>query len=277
MKKLLFLALLFALTGCAAPQPEAEAVVEAIAAVPADPHCYMGLAAVANIAKSMHATYDFPGYAQTEMTFAAVVVDGSGVIRACAIDGISAVIPFDATGALQVENGAVFRSKTALGQGYGMHKASPLGTEWHQQAADFAAHCVGKTAAEVRGGDTVTSVTIATDSLRSAVLSAAENAHTAVAPDSALTLVCRAVMEDSRSACIDDGSPGLAEVRAAALVRASDGAEVSCALISRLPFSAHGRITCDISQRLSLLSDVLYPTAAAAAELSTLRYAAENG
>lgn len=271
MRKLLLFFLLLTLTGCAAPPPEPEITVEAMAAAPIQTRYYLGLSATANIAKSMHATYDFPGYAHTEVTFAAVLVDDEGVIRACTIDGITAVIPFDATGALQTENGTVFRSKAALGQSYGMHKASPLGTEWHQQAADFAAHCVGKTAAQVRGGDTVTSVTISTAALEAAVLSAAENAHTAVAPGSTLSLVCRAVVEGSFSACIDDGSPGLANLRAAALARTSDGRELSCALISRLPFSAHGRVSCDTSQSLSLLSDALYPTAATPSELSFLR------
>lgn len=274
MKKLLLLILILTLTGCTEPKTEPEAAVETIAVTPTVSRCYMGLSSTANIAKSMHATHDFPGYAHTEITFAAVLVDDDGVIRACAIDGIGASIPFDATGALQAQEHTVFLSKTALGQDYGMHKASPLGTEWYQQAAAFAAHCIGKTAAQIRGGDVVTSVTISTDHLRYAILSASENAHTAVTPGSTINLVCRAVMDGSYSACIDDGSPGLARLRSTAVACASDGTVISCALISALPFSAHGRITCDISQNLSLLSDALYPTAAIAAETAFLLDAA---
>ena len=77
MKRLLLLTLILSLTGCAAPQtapqPQPPAV-EAIAAVPSDTDAArLGIAAVANIAKSMHATYDFPGYAHTEVTVSAVV------------------------------------------------------------------------------------------------------------------------------------------------------------------------------------------------------------
>ena len=278
MKRLLLLALILSLTGCAAPQaaPQSQPpAVEAMAAVPSDTDAArLGIAAVANIAKSMHATYDFPGYAHTEVTVAAVVVDSRGVIRQCAIDGISAAIPFDATGALQLASGTMFPSKCSLGQGYGMHKASPLGTEWAEQAADFAAACVGKTVDELQPGDTLTSVTIATDTLRQAVCRAAENAAAPVRAGDTLVLACRAVMEDSRSGCIDDGTPGLACLRAAAAAFTVRGgavtAEAGCAVLSNLPFTATGRIDCDISLGLSVLSDTLKHTDITAEEMAEL-------
>ena len=69
----------------------------------------------------------------------------------------------------------------------------------------------------------------------------------------------RAVAEGSRSAAAD--SPGAARIRITAMARTPDGTESACALFSALPFSAAGRLTCDLSQGLSPLSDVLYPTA----------------
>ena len=260
MKKALLLALLLTLTACAAP-PEEEPVAETFAPIPQeDTARYLGIAAAAHINRSMHATLDFPGRARTEVTFAAVLVDCGGVIRACTIDGVDAALLFDAAGHLQTPNGTVFPSKTALGDRYGMHKASALGTEWYQQAAAFAAHCVGKTADELQTADTVTSVTISTDCLLRAVQTAAENARTAAPPETdTLTLTCRAVAEGSRSAAAD--SPGAARIRITAMARTPDGTEAACALLSALPFSAAGRLTCDLSQSLSPLSDVLYPTA----------------
>lgn len=264
MKKVLLLALLLSLTACAAP-PEEEPAAEVIAPVSPDSDTVkLGLAAAANIAKSMHATGDFPGYARTEMTFAAVLVDGGGVIRACAIDGISASIPFDETGTLLLPNGTVFLSKTELGQDYGMHKASPLGTEWYQQAADFAAACVGKTTADLQGGDTVASVTISTDALLHAVTRAAESARADALAGDTLLLTCRAAVTGSHDP-LADGTPGLACLRAAAAAAAIRGgaatAEAGCAVVSAVPFTDEGRLACDISPGLSPLSDVLTLTA----------------
>lgn len=279
MKRLLLLALILSLTGCAAPRTDPQPLppaVEAMAALPSEPDAArLGIAAVANIAKSMHATWDFPGYAHTEVTVAAVLVDSRGVIRQCAIDGISAAIPFDATGALQLTDGTEFPSKCTLGQSYGMHKASPLGTEWAEQAADFAAACVGKTAAELQSGDTLTSVTIATDALHQAVCRAVENAAASALADDTLALSCRAVVTESRSGCIDDGTPGLACLRAAAAAFTLRGgtvtAETGCAVLSAVPFTAAGRIDCDISLGLSALSDTLTLTAITPEEMADLR------
>lgn len=269
MKKALLLALLLSLTACAAP-PEEEPAAEVFApAAQEDTARCLGIAAAARVSRSMHATLDFPGCARTEVTFAAVLVDSGGVIRACAIDGVDASLLFGSFGQLQTPNGTVFPSKTALGDDYGMHKASTLGTEWYQQAAAFAAHCVGKTAAELQPADAVTSVTVSTDCLLRAVVEAAENARTAVPPETdALTLVCRAVTEDSRSATAE--SDGLARARITAMARTPDGTQAACALLSALPFSAAGRLLCDISQGLSPLSDVLYPTAILPADYAAL-------
>ncbi len=275
MKNIWLLLLILPLAACAAPAAEPPPIpdsVEVMAPAPqTEESLYLGIAATAHIAKSMHATYDFPGYARTEVTVAAVIISESGIIRACTIDGISAIVPFDATGALQLSENTVFLSKTALGTDYGMHKASPLGTEWYQQATDFAASCVGKDHTQLHTADAVTSVTISTDGLLQAVRSAAANAHTLVSTAEPPTLFCRAAMTGSFSAAIDDGAPGLARLRASALACTPGGVSASCALISAVPFTASGRIACDLSLPLSPLSDVLMPADVTAEELLILQ------
>ena len=274
MKKALLLFLLLSLTACATPAEEQLPVpdaVETLAPAPQETEAFtLGIGLSAHVSKSMHATFDFPGYARTEVTVAAVVVDGEGVIRACTIDGISTVISFDNTGTLLPSNGTLFPSKASLGRDYGMHKASALGTEWYQQAADYAAACVGKRWSQLQKGDTVTSVTISTDTLRQAVRSAATDAHTAVPSAETPALFCRAVIDGSHSASASDDLPGLARLRVAAMCCVGD-TTVTCAMISAVPFTASGRIVCDISQSLSTLSDVLMPAEIAQEDLPALR------
>lgn len=280
MKRLPLLLLILSLTGCAAPEAPPPAV-EVMAPAPVEEHFYLGLAVTASLSQSMHATEAFPGYARTEMTAAAVVVDDSGVIRACTVDGISARVPFDTAGTLLLFDGTAFPSKRTLGDAYGMHKASQLGTEWYRQADAVAAHCVGKTADELRPADAVTSVTISTDELlqtvrraaQQATLPAAQQATLPAAAPDAPVLVCRAVMTGSRSAHADTGQTGLAGLRGVFLACA-DGAETGCALSSAVPFTAAGRIACDISLGLSPLSDTLTLTDLTDHERQLLRQAA---
>ena len=272
MKRLPLLLLILSLTGCAAPEAPPPAV-EVMAPAPVEERFYLGLAVTASLSQSMHATEAFPGYARTEMTAAAVVVDGGGVIRACTVDGISARVPFDTAGTLLLFDGTVFPSKRTLGDAYGMHKASKLGAEWYRQADAVAAHCVGKTADELRPADAVTSVTISTDELLQTVRRAAQQATLPAAAPDAPVLVCRAVMTGSRSAHADTGQTGLAGLRGVFLACA-DGAEAGCALSSAVPFTAAGRIDCDISLGLSPLSDALTLTDLTDHECQLLRQAA---
>lgn len=276
MKRLVPLLLLLALTGCAAPapapqpSPDADTVQAMAVRPPEEEHYFLGLAAWAHISRSMHASYDFPGYARTDISFAAVVVDSGGVIRACRLDGVSISLPFDATGALQLPSDTVFPSKNTLGRDYGMHKASALGTEWYQQADALARSCLGKTAADLHPGDTASSVTISADGLLRAVTGAVESALLPVDGPAALTLVCRGALSSCRSADIDTGAGGIACAGAAALAACGE-VSTHCAVRSAIPFTAHGRIDCDTSQGLSALSEVLLVTAATREEVAALQ------
>jgi hypothetical protein len=85
------------------------------------------------------------------------------------------------------------------------------------------------------------------------------NGQSLQAHRAATALMNPSITAGSRSAAAD--SPGAARIRITAMARTPDGTESACALLSALPFSAAGRLTCDLSQSLSPLSDVLYPTA----------------
>ena len=82
---------------------------------------------------------------------AAMTLDQSGVITSCILDAVQPSLTFDAAGQLTGDAAAPVASKNALGDDYGMKKASSIGREWYEQAAAFAAYCVGKTVDQVSG------------------------------------------------------------------------------------------------------------------------------
>lgn len=255
MKRLLLALLLLTLTGCApaAPPP----AVEVMAPVEAPPVLSLGLAATAHLGRSMHATEAFPGRVQLEVTVAAVLVDEAGVIRRCTIDGVRATVPFDQSGTPLLYAGTAFPSKCALGRDYGMARASSLGQEWDTQAARLARDCLGKTAAQLLGGDVTTSVTIAAADALYAVAEAAENAVACDAAESdALSLTCAARLTESAAPTAENA--GCIALRCAATVDCGNG-ERTCALTAHVPLTAQGRLACPTDAGLSPLSEVLRP------------------
>ena len=255
MKKFLLLLLLFTLTGCA--PAELPPTVEVMAPVEAPPVLSLGLAATAHIQKSMHATEAFPGRVQLEVAVAAVLVDEGGIIRACAIDGIRAIVPFDQTGTPLLYPGTAFPSKCALGQDYSMARASSLGQEWDQQASALAGDCIGKTAAQLRTADVTTSVTINPDDALRAVAEAAENAVTCDATaNHVLSLTCAALLTEAAAPNAEQN--GSIALRCAAMAEAGT-AQQTCALTAQVPVTAGGEVACPLHVGLSPLSDVLRP------------------
>ncbi len=81
---------------------------------------------------------------------AAITLNGD-VITSCIIDAVQADVNFDTTGTITTDLTAPVLSKNALGDDYGMKKASAIGKEWYEQAAAFSAYVVGKTPEEVSG------------------------------------------------------------------------------------------------------------------------------
>ena len=90
--------------------------------------------------------------AQVDATVAAVVLDAEGKIVACRID--VAQNKMDVTDGL-VDTEKTFKSKVELEDAYNMKGASAIGLEWFEQAANFEAYVIGKTAEEVAAIETV--------------------------------------------------------------------------------------------------------------------------
>lgn len=108
----------------------------------------LGLGVVTNIAKSKDAEEE-DGLAQAYTTVTAVTVDADGKITSSVIDAVQANVNFDKTGKITSDVSAKAATKNELGDDYGMKSASSIGKEWYEQAAAYAAYCVGKTADEV--------------------------------------------------------------------------------------------------------------------------------
>ncbi len=222
-----------------------------------------GLGLVAQASGSMHASPHFPGAAKTVVTVAAVLVDSAGVIRACAIDGVDVTLPFSRAGQVLYEPGALFPSKQTLEADYGMHKASAIGREWHQQADEVAAWCVGKQAEALQPGDVTTSATINTAPLTQAVALAVENAAFLGASQGD-SLALAAFGESRPGLEATAAAPGLAACRLAAMCFTVRGGAVTSrqegALSSSVTFSREGQLLSDVSLPLSHLSSVLRRT-----------------
>ena len=225
MKRLLLLLLtLCLLTGCVG-NCVGKTVVQNDPAAPntdtnqsAETAVKTGLALLTTISKSMNATPDSKGSARTDTTVVAVTVDGDGIIRACAIDGITAAVPFDTEGELKAEDGTAYPTKNELGDDYGMHKASPIGREWDEQAADFAAWVVGKRAEELENGDVTASVTISTDDFIRAIRSAADTAvYLGAKADDRLAIAALARLDEAEDAEADENGKVQCSVSAAAV------------------------------------------------------------
>ncbi len=83
-----------------------------------------------------------------DTTVNVVASDDSGKIVKTFIDVLQGVIKFDTNGALANKDTKVV-SKQDLKDQYGMKKASAIGKEWFEQAAELAKYLEGKTAADV--------------------------------------------------------------------------------------------------------------------------------
>jgi len=162
MKKLISMivccALILVLAGCAGTTvvvgnctcpPEAHEPATEAPAAPAAGGLKTGLAIVPSLSKSAATTADAEGKAEFDVTVVAVTVDANGVIESCVIDSVGASSAFSAEiGTVEV------KSKNEKGFDYGMKKASGIGKEWFEQAAELAAFAKGKTMEQVKAGIT---------------------------------------------------------------------------------------------------------------------------
>lgn len=212
-----------------------------------------GLSFVTDVASSKDGT------AQANIALTAVTVDDNGVIDSCVIDYIQAKITFNAAGKLTTDIATVFQSKNELGDGYGMRRASSIGAEWNEQAAAFAAYCVGKTLEEIKGMpvdengkgvDVITSCTLAVAEFLPGIEDAVNNAvHMGAKKGDALKLVQYSDMSKSKDAA--ETADGQAQVYAHVGAFTLNGDVItSCtidAVQATVTFNAQGQITSDVT------------------------------
>ena len=86
--------------------------------------------------------------------YAAAVIGADGKILACLNDATQPVINVDLNGQITGSD-AEKGTKRELGDNYNMVKFGNAIAEWDAQSAAFSAYCVGKTADEVLGLETV--------------------------------------------------------------------------------------------------------------------------
>lgn len=126
------------------------------------------------------------GQAQVDSNYAVTTVNAEGTITSCILDSSECKVAFDEKGAITTDLTAEVPTKNTIGDAYGMKKASPIGKEWNEQAAAFAAYCTGKTAEEVNGialtegvpsdADLTASVTIRVNNFMEVITKSAANA-----------------------------------------------------------------------------------------------------
>ncbi len=109
------------------------------------------LGTTTSISGSMDAVADAEGRVEAASTYAALTLGADGRITSCVVDASQARVGFDQSGKLTSDVSADLPTKGEQGDAYGMKGASSIGREWYEQAASFAAYCVGKTPAEVVG------------------------------------------------------------------------------------------------------------------------------
>ena len=110
----------------------------------------LALTSATDMAKSKDATAEEEGLAQAYAS-AAVVTTNGDTVTSCYIDAVQANVNFDAAGKITTDLTTVPATKNALGDEYGMKKASTIGKEWNEQMASFCEYVTGKTADEIKG------------------------------------------------------------------------------------------------------------------------------
>jgi hypothetical protein len=126
------------------------------------------------------------GTVDTQAYVAAVLVGKDGKIVKCQIDAMQSKFIFTTDSEIKTAADTVFKSKTQLGNDYGMKAASKIQKEWFEQAAAFAKYAEGKTLDQIKNiavkdgvatdPDLTSSVTVRIASFQNAVIKAVENA-----------------------------------------------------------------------------------------------------
>jgi hypothetical protein len=209
------------------------------------------------------AAADADGVVQIYPMYAGVLVDMDGKIVKCVVDSYQAKVTFDATGKITSDLTAPIVSKDEKGDSYGMKASSGIGKEWYEQAAFFAAYCVGKTAEEVAaipldetghasGQDVLAGATVTVSPIIQAIVAAVQNAQDLGAKASDKLGVAAEVEVASRSkdATADTDGVGFAYAYYTATTFDADG-KITSSVLDASQFSANfsnaGKITTDLT------------------------------
>ncbi len=124
-------------------------------AVAANGAVKVGLGHGVSIAKSKSLGKDKDGkdilpLAQVDTVMVGAAFDKDGKVVAALIDNAQTKVNFDAAGVVTSDKAAEAKTKVELADAYGMVKASKIGKEWYQQAAELQKWMAGKTIAEIK-------------------------------------------------------------------------------------------------------------------------------
>lgn len=153
---------------------------------PADSAVKTGLGIVFSNSNSKDPADGKDGTIDTQAYVAAVTVDKDGKVVKCVIDAMQSKFAFTTDSEIKTTADTVFKSKNELGNDYGMKANSNIQKEWFEQAAAFAAYCVGKTSDQIKNiavaegvatdADLKSSVTVRIATFQGAVTKAIANA-----------------------------------------------------------------------------------------------------
>ena len=106
------------------------------------------ISSVTTMSKSKNASAEGDGLAQAYANVAVVTLKDN-TVTSCYIDAVQANVNFNTKGEITSDLNAAIKTKNALGDDYGMRKASSIGKEWYEQAASFCQFVTGKTVSDV--------------------------------------------------------------------------------------------------------------------------------
>lgn len=113
----------------------------------------LGVAAITTAGDSEAATADADGVVKMYTNYGAAVIGADGKVLAATTDATQPQITINAAG--EIVDAAFKGTKMELGADYGMVAYGNAVAEWDAQARAFADYTVGKTAADIRGIETV--------------------------------------------------------------------------------------------------------------------------
>ena len=223
----------------------------------------MGLALMTKVDSSKDAGEE-DGKGQADVSIAAVTVDGEGKVVACTIDAIQVAGNFSKEGKLTTALDAQFQSKNELGEAYGMKGVSSIGKEWNEQAAAFAAYCVGKTSDEIAGftaedADLAAGCTMHPGNFQWLVVKAIGNAVPSGAqPTDKIGLGISANIEKSKDAGEEDGLMQ-AYVTVTGVTTDAEGKVTAAAIDAvqaNINFDKTGKITTDLTAEIKTKNEL---------------------